>query len=858
MLLFRVTALLGLPLLLAPAAPAAPTFTDISNSCGAAGSWETCGVAAADIDNDGDLDLATTAVGGGSSRIYRNDGTGLFADVANSGTGGESQTALFGDVDNDGFTDLYHGLYFGGSRLFRGTGAAIPFTDVTAASGTGVSSTWTGNAFADVDLDGDLDLFLARGGGNCLFINNGAGVFSDQAAARGVQDAAVGCHAVAFGDVDGDGDVDLFLGRDLGNAPRLYLNDGTGYFTDAASGAGLLAATSARSAVFGDIDNDGDLDLFTVSWFDSYLFRNDGSGVFTNISAAAGVGGRGGQFGVAFGDYDNDGDLDLVAAGGEIGGGSLVNLLFRNDGGNVFTEVAAAEGVQDIATEHRGSIFLDIDNDGDLELFIGRKTPADGNKDRMYRNETGGTAWLKVRATGTLSNRSAIGTKIWIYEAGHLGDPAYLRGFREVSAGSGQASCPPAEQHFGLSALATLDLRVRFPSGNQVEQTSVAAGQILTIPEPPTLTVTLVDSTAAAGSYGPGAILPITIRFSSPVVVTGTPRLTLETGASDAVVDFSSGSGTRTLTFVYTVANGHLTPALDCTSTTSLALNGGSIGSATGYAATLTLPVPGSAGSLSAQRTIVLTATPPSPPGTDITLESSACGAIGVEFLLLFLPLALLRRARLRRLGMPLVLCLMALLGNAALAQEAPPPQEPELIDLTSEPAGMETFVALRAGGSRFPEFDALTAQGRRTIDSGVLFDAGLDAGMSWSGFLVFATVDLARSPDLDMFISGLHAGLQWPWDEPHREPPFLRGSLSAGVLYGTLETDESAFGEFEAAIGFQIRAAVSLQITSALEAGLWLEVRHLGFEYEDDVIQGDRSAGGVLPTAGLSLGFRF
>ncbi len=124
-------------------------------------------------------------------------------------------------------------------------------------------------------------------------------------------------------------------------------------------------------------------------------------------------------------------------------------------------------------------------------------------------------------------------------------------------------------------------------------------------------TVTNVTSSAANGSYTVGAVIPVQVVFSEPVIVTGTPQLTLETGATDAVVTYSSGSGTSTLTFNYTVVAGHTSADLDYTSTTALALNGGTIRDAAGNNAVLTLAAPGAAGSLGANKNIVIDTTAP-------------------------------------------------------------------------------------------------------------------------------------------------------------------------------------------------------------------------------------------------------
>jgi enediyne biosynthesis protein E4 len=629
-------------ILLSGAAPV-PRFTDITVASGAAGAWVVCGIGAADIDNDGFIDFCTSAVNGGSTRVYRNNGNGTFSDIANSGIGGESQAVTFGDVDNDGLVDVWVGWYWTNSRMFKGNGTLNPpFDDITGSSGTGVGATWEGGAFADVDNDGNLDLFVTRDGQCRLYMGNGAGGFVDQGPARGVG-GGTSNRAFAYGDVDADGDPDLIIG--IGIEFHFLRNDGSGNFTDETAAAGLTSITvpgaAAQVAQFADIDNDGDLDVYLAGWGHSYLLTNNGAGVFTDISVSSGIrplagsATYSGMFGVAFGDYDNDGFQDLFLGGGEIGGGAIQNLLFHNNGNNTFTEVGVAEGVADVQRVHVGAVFFDLENDGDLDLFVG----ADGTN-LVLRNETDDNNWLKVRVQGTVSNRSGIGAKIWVYDAGHLNDPAHLRGFREVTGGSGQASCPPFEQHFGVPGAGMVDVRVRFPSGNIMDRLGETAHQILTVVESVSPVVTAVNSPLANGTYGRGAVIPITVTFSTAVDVTGTPTLTLETGASDAVVPYlGSGSGVTDLIFFYQVASGHMSPDLDVVSAAALGLNGGTIKNHVGGAsAVLTLPAPGAPGSLGANKDLVVHA----PPGIAV----GGCGATGLELLLILLAFRACRRRR--------------------------------------------------------------------------------------------------------------------------------------------------------------------------------------------------------------------
>jgi predicted nucleotidyltransferase len=284
-------------------------------------------VAWGDYDNDGDLDILLT--GDSISRVYRNDGGGMFTDTAAGLTGVGYGSVAWGDYDNDGDLDI---LLTGASdvgqisRVYRNDGDGV-FTDLGAAL-IGVEQ--GSGAWGDYDNDGDLDIVLTgyTGAGliSCVYRNEGEGVFTDIAA--GLPGAG---DAVAWGDYDHDGDLDILGG------PRVYRNDGGGVFTDINAG---LSDVSESSVAWGDYDNDGDLDFLLTGLDNTYtpisrVYRNDGPAGFTDIGAGL-IGVRCGS--VAWGDYDNDGDLDILLPAGISG---YIAHAYRNDGGNVFTDIAA-------------------------------------------------------------------------------------------------------------------------------------------------------------------------------------------------------------------------------------------------------------------------------------------------------------------------------------------------------------------------------------------------------------------------------------------------------------------------------------------------------------------------------------
>jgi hypothetical protein len=199
---------------------------------------------------------------------------------------------------------------------------------------------------------------------------------------------------------------------------------------------------------------------------------------------------------------------------------------------------------------------------------------------------------------------------------------------------------------------ATVDLNI--PLGATLGPQSITItnpdGQISTLAAAFTVTsyvpatVTSVNSTSPDGTYGVGAIIPVIVTFSSSVTVTGTPQLTLETGTVDAVVDLTGGSGTASLTFGYPVSPGDASPDLDYVSAAALSLNGGTIKDALGVDVVLTLPSPGTVGSLAANRDLVIDTTPAPPPASGH--HHKRCGLLGLEVLLV---IGLAKRRRSKR-----------------------------------------------------------------------------------------------------------------------------------------------------------------------------------------------------------------
>jgi hypothetical protein len=510
----------------------------------------TGGAVAEDFDGDGWIDLYVLQGGLTANLLYINQQNGTFAESASAR--GADHTGLYAgvaaaDFDSDGDVDIFISSKDSPHLLLINDGAGFFTTNTTWF--TEPTAYATSPSWGDINNDGLLDLALGPWAFEYENIwvmeNNGAGFTLSQVLFK------TSVFTPVFADLNGDRFQDLVGVADFGQT-SWYFNNQSGIFLP----AGSSDVENGMGSAVGDIDNDGDLDLFITSIRDldgaqsnwgttgNRLLLNNGAGAFTDITESAGVRDGYWGWGATFGDFDNDGDLDLYHVNGWSEDGLLAPAefnntparLFENLGGNVFNEVAAVAGAADTG-QGRCVVSFDYDNDGDLDLFIanhlalvdlgGGQYELQPGAPKLLRNDTVTAGrWLKVHLSGTGAphHSHGIGSRVYVETGG-------LTQMRELNASSGfNGHGPNRIAHFGLAAHETADrIRAAWTNGDQTMAYNVAADQTITLTSPAATVSTRVvlPGEAITASYSteglPEAEVVWTVggsTFSNPVVLT--------------------------------------------------------------------------------------------------------------------------------------------------------------------------------------------------------------------------------------------------------------------------------------------------------------------------------------------------
>lgn len=431
-------------------------FTDISEEARFTNTGNNSGVSMGDYDSDGDDDLYVS-VRDGRNRLFKNMGTDVFKHVElEAGVGFEGNTlmSVWGDLDNDGDLDLFLGNYDEPNILYRNNGDGT-FEDVSLPAGIANSNRVQAVTMGDIDQDGWLDIYVANlSEQNYLYKNNGDMTFSNVVFESGTTDMLVAMGTIFF-DYDNDKDLDLYLTHDAYQPCILYENDGTGKFTDVSQASGTNVGIQGMGVDVGDFDHNGFLDIYITNLGANVLLMNNGDKTFTNVAGDAGVDNTGMGWGTVCFDYNNDTWEDIYMVN-NYNFAPSPNRLYHNKGDGTF-EVVSYDTPLEVKKVGYGTACSDLNGDGSVDIAL-----TNWNNEaalQLFRNEIGGNNWIKIKATGTISNRSAIGTRVQIYHG-------EVMQMDEVMAGSSWASQNSLILHFGLADATSLDsVMIRWPNG---------------------------------------------------------------------------------------------------------------------------------------------------------------------------------------------------------------------------------------------------------------------------------------------------------------------------------------------------------------------------------------------------------
>jgi len=432
------------------------TFTERTSHAGLDGQLGGLNMMQADYNNDGCKDILLLRGGWEVPQrksLLRNNCDGTFTDVtavaglANPAT--SSQTAAWADINNDGLLDVFVGNEDGASQLFLNKGGTA-FEDIARAAGVDRVAFTKGVSAADYDNDGFVDFYVSNfKGDNFLYRNNHDNTFSDMARSAGVPGPGHG-FATWFFDYDNDGWSDLFA---------------TSYFTSVDESVRTYLGLAHNAAGL-------------------RLYKNLGNGSFRDVTRDVGLDKVFMPMGSNFGDMDNDGFLDIYLGTGNPSYASVLpNVLLRNKEGKSFVDVTASSGTGELHKGH-GVAFADLDNDGDEELVaeIGGATPGDSHPLRLFENPGHKHDWLSVRLVGVKTNRVAIGARIKLTVEN---EGRGTRSIHRTVGSGGSFGASPLEQHIGLGTSARIvELEIWWPVSNTRQRvTGLGTNQAVEITE---------------------------------------------------------------------------------------------------------------------------------------------------------------------------------------------------------------------------------------------------------------------------------------------------------------------------------------------------------------------------------------
>lgn len=444
-------------------------------------SWMQKGVSDVNGDHLDDIIVCNTS---GEMFILLQQKDGSFVENA-LGTvepGSNALSVIVADVDNNNHDDILTGGQYNGVRVTKSMNPSSTYQTSELPS----SNIFTqSSAFGDIDGDGYVDIYASHDEGmSGIWRNNGDGTFVKDYMGIDLSTVPVsdesGNYGIVFTDFDLDNDLDFYVSkcRTGVNSPsdprrinRLFENDGNNNYEDKAGDYGMASGAQTWITDFQDIDNDGDFDMLMINHYEpSVLLENNGDGSYTDISVSSGLSNiPDATFESVMRDFDNDGYVDLITAGGN------GPRYYKNNGNKTFT--AQNIGPLSVGSQTIRSFAVgDLNNDGFYDLY-GSYYWGSASPDRLWINEKNSNHYLPIHLLGYQGNRSAVGAKVFV----EVGGKTILR---EVRSGEGYGLSHSHCLIIGLGNATSVDeVRVVWPDGKEARFNNVKIDEALYIIE---------------------------------------------------------------------------------------------------------------------------------------------------------------------------------------------------------------------------------------------------------------------------------------------------------------------------------------------------------------------------------------